>query len=674
MLLIQDIMSKFKPIKTADITWIDGLPYAAHYADIYFSAHNGLDESRHVFIDGNDLEVRWQQLHNKTSSQFVIGETGFGTGLNFLQAWSTWDRVAPRDARLHFLTCEQHPLSLTDLQKCLSLWPKLGKYAHALLAAYPVLTPGYHRLEFDEGRVVLTLMLGDALRCYQDMLVCGEPKLEAVLQARGVDAWFLDGFSPQKNPKMWSVELLRVLSLLSRKGTTLSTFSVAGSVKHGLQEAGFKISKRCGHGRKREMLVAQWQQPPSNVLKGKTPWHVGLPHNIEDKHAIIVGAGLAGCCMAYALSTRGWRVTILDSQGEVASGASGNQQAVLFPNLSAHMAPLTDFMLSAFLYAHRFYQRCLAQWPIGELSGILQFENKQRTQLLEQWLEAYPALGRFVDDREATALSGVSTQHHAVFIPLSGWINIPELCSHLLQHSGIEFIAHTHVNALEFKQGQWSVAGHQAPVVILANGEKANQLLQTQHLHIEPVRGQMTTIPTNQRSTALKIPLCGQGHILPPQNGHHAVGATFGRGLDDVGCYITDDTLNIASINSLPLHFDFQNEVLTHWAGIRAGTLDHLPLVGPVADSVLWTRRFGELSLDTNRWVPYGGDVVQGLYICSGFGSRGLTTVPLSVDSLASYIHHEPSPLPRHLAQAISPARFLYREVIKTSPNIPLMF
>lgn len=223
-------MSKyFAPIETATLLWRNGLPFSQQFSDIYFSLENGLAEAQHVFIAGNNLLKRWQDL---TNDSFVIAETGFGSGLNFLLTWSLWLAHAPKTARLYFISCEKFPLAKQDLKHCLDLWPELQVHAKVLIENYPVLTPGFHYLQFAQGRVNLTLMLGDVVDCFKQLLLCGDPLLEHELRAYFIDAWFLDGFSPSKNPAMWSAELLQIVALLSKPKTTLATFSAAALVKN----------------------------------------------------------------------------------------------------------------------------------------------------------------------------------------------------------------------------------------------------------------------------------------------------------------------------------------------------------------------------------------------------------------------------------------------------------
>jgi tRNA 5-methylaminomethyl-2-thiouridine biosynthesis bifunctional protein len=200
-----------------ELEWHDGQPWSVHYGDVYFARESGIAETRYVFLEQNRLRERWQNLADKV---FTIAETGFGTGLNFLCAWHLWKEVAPQTARLHFVSTEKFPLSHADLKRALALWPELAVLSTALLEQYRRIAPGWQQLSFDDGHVTLTLLVGDARETL--------PQLRA-----NVNAWFLDGFAPVKNPEMWQHELLKEIARLSAPGCTISTFTSAGTVRRG---------------------------------------------------------------------------------------------------------------------------------------------------------------------------------------------------------------------------------------------------------------------------------------------------------------------------------------------------------------------------------------------------------------------------------------------------------
>ena len=658
----------FVPIKTANLEWHEGLPFSIPYDDIYHSATSGIEQSRYVFVDGNHLIDRWRSLPHQQSTRFTIAETGFGTGLNFLLSWQLWEEFAPETCQLHFISCEKHPLAREDLIKSLQFWPQLEKQAQQLIAAYPILTPGYHQISFANGRVTLTLMLGDALECYEQLLLCGESKLERELRTACVDAWYLDGFAPKKNQSMWSESLIKVIAMLSHEGTTLATYTAAAPVKEHLAQQGFKIEKRKGFGPKRHMISACIGAEIAPGLKQRhTPWHVSQPQHYKKKSAIIIGAGLAGCFTAYSLAKKGWNVTLVDEHNEVGQGASANQQAVLFPKLSAYNSPLTQFMLTAFLYASRIYQQILQQMPLGELKGALLLAHNQKEHSaqtsLQDWLTQYPELGALVTAQQAAELTGIPLQQSGLYIPLSGWINSPALCQFLVRREGIHLVTGAPVERLIFDK-EWLVNDRAAEVLILASGYKVTTFKETSYLPIKPIRGQMTAVSPTPQSALLKVPLCGDGHVLPESNGLHWLGATYELKSAAPEIKDADDLINLTKLEQLASDILWSEQVVEHWADVRATTTDYLPIVGPVACAEEFMNVFAGLESNSKRWIAKAGPYYSGLYVCTGFGSRGLTTIPLCAEWLAAQINNEMSCLPRNLQQALSPARFLRKNII----------
>ena len=234
--------SEFQDTTVSDIEWRDGQPYSTRFQDIYFSNNDGLAETEYVFIQSNNLPSRFQQLD---SPEFIIIETGFGTGLNFLCAARLWLSLAPANATLFFISTEKYPLTLADIKTSLSLWPDLNGLSHEFLAAYQDIFHGIATLSLFDNRVQLTLLLGDAAIMLSNLNI-------------KADAWFLDGFAPAKNPEMWQTSLFSQMARLSKPATTFSTFTSAGIVKRGLQAAGFEVNKQPGFGKKREMLTGHY--------------------------------------------------------------------------------------------------------------------------------------------------------------------------------------------------------------------------------------------------------------------------------------------------------------------------------------------------------------------------------------------------------------------------------
>ena len=542
------------------------------------------------------------------ASRFVIVETDFGHGLNALVAWRHWLHTQ-HSACLHYISCMPKALRREDLVQ----HPDFADLTSSLLNVWPLSMPGFHHLVIVEGRIELTLLLGDPAQLFNELLCCGDAQLEALLRPHRVDVWRVyEPISPA---------LRQCIALLSND---------AGA---------------------------------SNLRKRNTPWAAQLPQQCPRKKAMVLGAGLAGCFTAQALSKRGWEVLLLDKGPGLASGASGNPQTILYPMLSAHHSPLTDFMLMAYEYAHHYYQRLLKTQPIGELRGILQVaynEKEMRAQrALDDLLKACPTLGERVNPERASALAGLPISSEALYLPMSGWLDTPALCQKL--GGRLDTVFNYPVDELHYENGQWILGEHRADVLVLANGYEASAFAQTQHLPLSPVGGQLTRMSGNESSGALQIPLCGDGHILPQRDHQHLVGATYHPGEIAEARNSQDDALNksrFAAVNA-------SAQMLDSWQGTRAATPDYFPLVGPAPNIEAFQQRFATLASDRKRWIAAPGEYYPGLYICAGFGSRGLTSIPLCADWLAGQINQEMGYLPRRFVQALSPARFLVKEMGK---------
>lgn len=433
---------------------------------------------------------------------------------------------------------------------------------------------------------------------------------------------------------------------------------------------GFKVEKVKGFGTKRDMVIAQFQELlDANRKLRSTPWQAARLSAPAIKTAIVLGAGLAGCYTAYALAKRGWQVSLIDASDRVGQGASGNRQAVLYPKLSAYRSPLTQFMLTAFLFASNQYQQLLKKQSLGQLSGLLQFAFNERERAaqenLSSWLAAYPELGELVDAQQASAITGIELATGGLFIPKSGWIDSQALCELLHQTPGIRWIPNTFVPELIFKEGKWQAGDYSAEILVIANGYQAKQFRQTEHFPLKTIRGQMTMIASNEHSAKLKIPLCADGHVLPEHEGLHAIGASYHLESVNKESLFADDLANLNKLTQIPAAIPWTDEIKNNWTGIRAATTDYMPLVGAVPDAELFSARFSSLATNSKRWIPEPGLYLPGLYLCAGFGSRGLTTIPLCAEWLAADINNDPSFITRSMIQSLAPARFLLKTIIK---------
>ncbi|MCX7150270.1 MAG: tRNA (5-methylaminomethyl-2-thiouridine)(34)-methyltransferase MnmD, partial [Rhodocyclales bacterium] len=412
----------------------DGTPFSLTYDDVYHTAHGGLEQARHVFLAGNALPARWHG-----NDRFVICETGFGLGLNFLATWQAW-RESKASGRLHFISVEKHPFRRDDLACLLALYPELAALAGQLLRQWPPLTPGFHRLHFDDGKLTLTLLFGDA----QALL----PQLVA-----SVDAIFLDGFAPTKNPELWSPALLKTITRLCTSQATLATWSVAGEVRRTLEQLGWKLDRRPGFGGKREMLVGRHEiaVPPAPTLDP-------LP-NTGERRAIVIGAGLAGTAISERLASRGWHVDLFERHAAPAQEASGNPTGILLPHLAKDDALAARLSRACYLYALRLFADLDGvRWsPCGVLQVARDAAHEALQRATVEQLKLPADFAGFLEHDAAVTLVGRPLAHGGWWFPGGGWVSPRSVCAALLAAAGELVHAHfdTAVSALRQTADGW---------------------------------------------------------------------------------------------------------------------------------------------------------------------------------------------------------------------------
>ncbi|MBD8809267.1 bifunctional tRNA (5-methylaminomethyl-2-thiouridine)(34)-methyltransferase MnmD/FAD-dependent 5-carboxymethylaminomethyl-2-thiouridine(34) oxidoreductase MnmC [Pseudomonas syringae] len=650
----------------AQIDWDEhGNPHSRTFSDVYFSTESGLEETRHVFLVQNDLRRRFTELPE--DGRLIIGETGFGTGLNFLCAWQLFEECARPGARLQFVSVEKYPLSRDDLQRALALWPELAEFADPLLDQYVAVHEGFQRMVFDQGRITLTLLIGDAL----DML----PQLDGQ-----IDAWFLDGFAPAKNPEMWTPELFAELARLSTTATTIGTFTSTGWVRRALNAAGFKMKRVPGIGHKWEVLrgtFIAWPEEAVPVPAAK-PWFARPPALHNERKALVIGAGLAGCATAESLANRGWQVSLLERHAAPALEASGNPQGVLYLKLSAHGTALSQLILSGFGHTRRLLER-LQRGVDWDGCGVLQLtfddkEGKRQAQLAEAFPES---LLHLLDQSAAQARSGIRLASGGLFYPEGGWVHPPALCDRQATHPNIRLIAHH--EALELRQvgGQWQAWDNErlidsAPVVVLAGAADIKQFAQSAELPLKRIRGQITRLPETAASTALSTVVCAEGYVAPARLGEHTLGASFDFNSVDLTPNLADHLGNLQMLEEISHDLverleaaDMPPEQLQGRAAFRCTSPDYLPIVGPLADREAFMEAFAALGKDARQVPDVACPWLEGFYVNSGHGSRGLITAPLCAELLAAWLDNEPLPLPRSVAEACHPNRFALRGLIR---------
>ena len=649
-------------LQHAQIDWDDqGRPHSRHYDDVYFSKNEGTEETRYVFLEQTRLRQRCSEL--APHACLVIGETGVGTGMNFFCAWQLFAEHAPGDARLHFVSVEKYPLGADDMARAVRLWPELAAFTEPFLKQYVAVHAGFQQFTFDHGRVTLTLLIGDVLEQL--------PQLDAC-----IDVWFLDGFAPAKNPDMWTPALFAQLARLSRAGTALGTFTTTGWVRRGLIEAGFTMKKVPGLGKKWEVMSGEYTGQPSAAMAA--PWYA-RPAPIEGpRQALVIGAGLAGSASAASLAARGWQVLVLERHDAPAQEASGNPQGVLYLKLSAHGTALSQMILSGFGYTRRQLER-LQKGRDWDACGVLQlaFDSKE-AERQAKLAEAFDSgLLRALEQAEAETIAGVTLPAGGLFYPEGGWVHPPALCQAQLQHPNIQVQVHRNVVELRRADGLWQAwDGEQllgsAPLVVLAGAADVRRFEPCAQLPLKRIRGQITRLPATETSRELRTVVCAEGYVAPPRGDEHTLGASFDFHSDDLAPTVAEHQGNLTLLDEISTDLaqrlgtaELDPALLQGRAAFRCTSPDYLPIVGPVADPGAFVEAYAVLGKDARQVPEVPCPWLQGLYVNSGHGSRGLITAPLSGEMIAAWASGEPLPLPRAVAEACHPNRFGLRRLIR---------
>ena len=638
------------------IEWLDdgtasGSPYSPRFGDRYRSELGGLDQAREVFLQGCGLPAAWAG-----QPQWTVLETGFGLGLNFLVTWAAWQADPQRPRLLHFVSTEAFPASAEDVLRAARSHPELIALAEQLRHQLWGLLPGFHRLVFADGQVLLTLCIGDA---------------KAMLRAQSfaADSVYLDGFSPQHNPDIWDLHTMKAVARCCRRGTRVASWTVARSVRDALGQCGFVVRKVPGVPPKRDNLQGEfnpaWEPKKASSAAAST--------RRSPARCVVVGAGLAGAAVAASLARRGWQVTVLEGAAAPAAGASGLPAGLLAPHVSPDDSLLSRLSRSGVRATLRQAEALLQAGSDWSRTGVLERAIEPARTRPATWQRDPDLADAALDwSRAATpeqlAACGLNPDATALWHLQAGWIKPARLVQAWLATAGVQWRGHAAVSQLIRQGDAWQLldaAGQElacAELVVLAAGYASRALAssadpQAGTLALQAIRGQVSWAPHRPDAPQAlpPFPLNGHGSLLPSlplssQAGGLAwlLGSSFERDNALPEVRAADHQHNLGRLRTLlpaladQLQHQFDSGTVNAWAGVRCATPSRLPALG---------------SLDTPSSTPPSSPPIPELWLCSGMGSRGLTFAALCAELLAARLHGEPLPVEQRLADALLPQR-----------------
>jgi len=611
-----------------------------------------LARAQRVFLQGQGLPQRWAGRPH-----FVVLVTGFGLDPLFLALWDRWRQDDARCGHLHVVVLEAQPRSATALADALAGSP-LPHLAAQLLQAWPPATRGLHLLDFEQGRVHLTMACGDAQALLQTL------RLSANAICLNTAAPAADA-ATSSAPAAWNAPLIKAVARLAAPGATLAAEGQAPELLAGLRAAGFQVQVPSA-------LTDNAAQPLAHTVAlwapAFAPRRVPNPAVRADT-AVVVGAGLAGAAVAQALARQGLQVTVLEQASTPSSAASGNPAGLFHGTVHADDGPYARLFRACALAAQSAYLQALATGPVaGQVQGLLRVADAphgvaqlrlllQRLGLPEDFLQA-------LDAPAAAALAGLPLPGPCWHYPGGGWVSPPDVVRAALRTPGVTLRAQQSVQAIGRCAEGWQAQDAtgavlaQAPLLVLCNAAGAQRLLQsaepTSDASAWPLRhsrGQVTHW-AEQGTPPLRLPVAGDGYALPLP-GAVLCGATRQDGDADPAVRESDHRHNLARLQRLTGLQPPDGAALQGRVGWRLHSDDRLPIAGAVPA----LQRAPGTRLDQARLLPRE----KGLFVLTALGARGLTLAPLLARLVAAQATGTPWPLEQDLADAVDPGRWIVR-------------
>ena len=562
-----------------------------------------IDECEHVFIDGNNLKNRFRDL--SPNSNFSIGEIGFGIGLNFLITCKAWLKYTEHNQVLEFYSFDKYIFELEDFNEFISSSSELKEYSEQLIKYYPKNIKGIQKISLFDGRISLNLIIGDI-----------SDTQEYIKSMTYIDAWFLDGFSPSKNPDLWSKELINSIGNTSYESSTISTYTSSGLVKRNLIDSGFAVRRTKGFAGKRHML------------KGDALSKVSSKQGYSKKVAVI-GSGITGCILSYLLAQKGIEVDLYEQSDSICAGASSHELLVTYPRLSAHDSAYGRFNLLSYVYATNFYENLKTQsW---KKTGVLILNHDEDTARRQKALLERRSDGkiyRHLNYAEASELSGIEVKYDGLHFKDAGYVLPNELCGFLTGSEKINVFTNSKIENLsgDGMKTTFTIRDEHFEYddVCLCTGSDSSELMNIDGFSTK--RGQVSHLESIGRISRINLPICAKGYISPEVSNLHIVGSSYS---DHKHTDLTQEE-HLSNLKKLQIILDEDVKVKSGKVGLRAISKDHMPMVGKK----------------------------DGIFLNTCHGSRASVSAPICAEIISNLITEDAPPLQSRELKALCPLRF----------------
>ena len=562
-----------------------------------------IDECEHVFIDGNNLKNRFRDL--SPNSNFSIGEIGFGIGLNFLITCKAWLKYTEHNQVLEFYSFDKYIFALEDFNEFISSSSELKEYSEQLIKYYPKNIKGIQKISLFDGRISLNLIIGDI-----------SDTQEYIKSMTYIDAWFLDGFSPSKNPDLWSKELINSIGNTSYESSTISTYTSSGLVKRNLIDSGFAVRRTKGFAGKRHML------------KGDALSKVSSKQGYSKKVAVI-GSGITGCILSYLLAQKGIEVDLYEQSDSICAGASSHELLVTYPRLSAHDSAYGRFNLLSYVYATNFYENLKTQsW---KKTGVLILNHDEDTARRQKALLERRSDGkiyRHLNYAEASELSGIEVKYDGLHFKDAGYVLPNELCGFLTGSEKINVFTNSKIENLsgDGMKTTFTIRDEHFEYddVCLCTGSESSELMNIDGFSTK--RGQVSHLESIGKISRINLPICAKGYISPEVSNLHIVGSSYS---DHKHTDLTQEE-HLSNLKKLQIILDEDVKVKSGKVGLRAISKDHMPMVGKK----------------------------DGIFLNTCHGSRASVSAPICAEIISNLITEDAPPLQSRELKALCPLRF----------------